>query len=181
MSSQEAQDDLEEQQEVEIEDEDENEEQQEVEIEDEGENDQPSWYRHSTKSMRIVSKGKLKGKDVEHFCCKYCDSAYQGPSISALLKHVKVAHPKKCPDLLPQSKNFRKSTRGFFDKAKTKMPFNEDIFSAKLLKWIVQTDQPFSIVNNHYFKDVMEYLKQDISIKSRRSIMRRLEEVYDNY
>lgn len=77
------------------------------------------------------------------------------------MKHVKLLHPKKCPDLFSQTK---KPTRGFFKKAKTKLPFDVDVFMPKLLKWIVQTDQPFFL--SHYFKDMMEYFKQDISIKS---------------
>ena len=48
----------------------------------------------------------------------------------------------------------------------------------KLIKWIVKTDQPFSIVDNDEFEDMMEYLKKDIGIKSRRTIMRRLEVIY---
>ena len=48
-----------------------------------------------------------------------------------------------------------------------------------LLQWIIKTDQSFSIVDNQYFGQLLEYLKKDISVKSRRTIMRRLEELYD--
>jgi hypothetical protein len=53
-----------------------------------------------------------------------------------------------------------------------KGPFNDDIFMGKLIKWIVKTDQPFSIVDNDEFEDMMEYLKKYIGIKSRRSIFK---------
>ncbi len=49
----------------------------------------------------------------------------------------------------------------------------------KLLKWIVKNDQPFSVVDNLHFEDLLEYLKKDIGVKSRRTIMRRLDELYD--
>jgi flagellin-specific chaperone FliS len=59
-----------------------------------------------------------------------------------------------------------------------KKPFDGDIFMGKLLKWMVKTDQPFSIVDNEEFQDLLEYLKKDLSVDSRRTIMRRLDELY---
>ena len=47
-----------------------------------------------------------------------------------------------------------------------KLAFDEDIAVGKLLKLIVKTDLPFSIVDNEYFEDYINYLKRDISIKS---------------
>jgi hypothetical protein len=60
-----------------------------------------------------------------------------------------------------------------------KLPFDEDVAVGKLLKWIVKTDQSFSMVDNEHFKDYASYLKSDVSIPSRRTIMRRLEEIYN--
>jgi hypothetical protein len=60
-----------------------------------------------------------------------------------------------------------------------KVAFHEDIAEAKLLKWIVKTDQSFSTVDNEQFKEYATYLKSDISIPSRRTLMRRLEEMYN--
>jgi hypothetical protein len=48
----------------------------------------------------------------------------------------------------------------------------------KLLKWIVKTDQPFLCVDNEAFEDLIQYLKPEVLINSRRTIMRRLEELY---
>jgi hypothetical protein len=56
--------------------------------------------------------------------------------------------------------------------------FHPDIFMGKLLKWIVRSDQPFSTVDDEDFNDMLEYLKSDITVHSRRTIMRRLEELY---
>ena len=47
------------------------------------------------------------------------------------------------------------------------------------MKWIVKTDQSFSIVDNEHFKDYANYLKSDVDIPSRRTVMRRLEEIYN--
>jgi len=58
------------------------------------------------------------------------------------------------------------------------LPFDKDIFVGKLLKWIIQTDQLFSVVDTDQFEDMMQYLKKDIAIHSRKTIMRRLEELY---
>jgi hypothetical protein len=57
-------------------------------------------------------------------------------------------------------------------------PFDEGIFVGKLLTWIIKTDQAFSVVDDHFFADLLDYLKKDISINSRRTLMRRMEELY---
>jgi hypothetical protein len=48
----------------------------------------------------------------------------------------------------------------------------------KLLTWIIKSDQPFSMVDNIHFADLLEYLKKDIVIVSRSTLMRRLDELY---
>jgi hAT family C-terminal dimerisation region len=132
---------------------------------------------HWTNVMKKVGKGKSMGKTVNHFLCNYCPKDFQGPSSGTILKHLRKIHPKRCPELLATKGQI--SSRGFFDKAKMKEPFNDDIFMGKLLKWIVKTDQPFSVVDNLHFEDLLEYLKKDLGVKSRRTIMRRLEELYN--
>jgi hypothetical protein len=65
----------------------------------------------------------------------------------------------------------------FFSKAKMKLPVDQDIAVGKLIKWIVKTEQSFSIVDNEHFLGYANYLKSDITIPSLRTIMRRLEEM----
>lgn len=60
-----------------------------------------------------------------------------------------------------------------------KLPFDEDIAVGKLLKWIVKTDQSFSTVDNEHLQDYSNYLKNDINLSSRRTLMRRLKEMYN--
>ena len=128
--------------------------------------------------MVKVNKGKLAGKTVKHFQCNYCANKYQGPSNGTILKHLRAKHPVKCPELLGKSIVKPTLQRGFFDIIKTKMPFDNDIFTGKLLTWIIKTDQLFSIVDNDHFRQLLEYLKKDINISSRQTTMRRLEELY---
>jgi len=124
----------------------------------------------------MVRRGKLKGKEISHFKCSYCrDKQFQGPSSTAFLEHLRKVHPSKCPELLP---NVKKTPKDFFNKAKKMLPFNEDIFMGKLLKWIIRTDQSFSMVENEDFEDLLNYLKKDVTLNSRRTIMRRLEDLY---
>ena len=129
---------------------------------------------HWANVMKKVGKGKSMGNTVKHFLCNYCPKDFQDPSTGTILKHLRKL---RCPDLLPTKRQI--SSRDFFDKAKMKEPFNEDVFMGKRLKWIVKTDQPFSVVDNFHFEDLLEYLKKDIGVKSRRTIMRRLYELYD--
>jgi hypothetical protein len=67
-----------------------------------------------------------------------------------MLKHLRSIHPKKCLELLPSHGAAASSDWGFFEKMSE--PFNPDGFMGKLLKWIVKTDQPFSIVENEHFE-----------------------------
>jgi ribosome-binding ATPase YchF (GTP1/OBG family) len=136
-----------------------------------------SYARHCSKTYKEVKKGKSKGKEVVHFGCKYCNRVFQGPSSSAFLVHLRAKHPTRCPELLTLTKN--KPNHLFFNKSKMKGPFSNDVFTGKLLKWIVKTDQSFLIVDTDQFEDLLEYLKEDITVHSRRTLMRRMEEMYN--
>ena len=135
-----------------------------------------AFLKHCSKVKKKVVKGAKKGQEVTHFDCNYCSKDFQGPSNSTFLKHLRSTHPKKCPELL--QKDNVKPVRNFFAKQSIKTVFEPDVFMGKLLKWICKTDQPFSCVDNEYFEDMIEYLKKDVIINSRRTIMRRLEELY---
>jgi hypothetical protein len=116
--------------------------------------------KHFTTIRKKVRKGKYAGNEVKYFHCNYCTKSFQGPGSSSVLKHLRNSHSKKCPDLLPSSGDRAIHTRGFFDKKKMTEPFNSDVFMGKLLKWIIKTDQPFSVVDNEHFEDLLEYLKK---------------------
>ena len=139
------------------------------------EKESATFLKHCRKVMKKVTKGAKKGQDVTHFDCNYCSKDFQGPSNSTFLKHLRSTHPKRCPELLSKE---NKPARNFFSKTSMKESFAEDVFMGKLLKWIVKTDQPFSCVDNEHFEDLIEYLKKDAIVNSRRTIMRRLEELY---
>jgi hypothetical protein len=146
-------------------------------LSDEEDNGSATLYsNHGIKVLLMVKKGKLKGQSIYHFKCSYCrDKHFQGPSSTALLEHLRNVHPTKCPELLPHG---RKAPKDFFNKAKKMLPFDKDVFMGKLLKWIIRTDQSFSVVDNEDFGNLLNYLKKDITLNSRRTIMRRLEELY---
>lgn len=131
--------------------------------------------KHCKRVLKTVTKGR---ENVEFFGCNYCKDVFQGPSSSAFLKHCRAKHKSKRPDLFDYPVKV-KEARNFFEKPKSKMKFTADIFMGKLLTWIIKTDQPFSVVDNSEFKDLLEYLKQDIHIDSRTTIMRRLDELYE--
>jgi len=136
---------------------------------------------HYKKEMRKATKGKKKGQEVIHFICSYCKDSFQGPSSSSCLKHLRSRHPKKCSELLEADSNQKQkdSATKFFFNTKMKQTFNTDVFLGKLLTWIVRSDQPFSIVDDEDFKEMMTYLKPNLSILSRTTLMRRLDHIYN--
>jgi hypothetical protein len=109
--------------------------------------------------MKEVAQGKQKGKLLKHFHCRYCSKSFQGPSTGTIWKHVRSKHPKQS---YPETATT--GVRGFFDKKKMLAPFNSDVFMGKLLTWIVKKDQPFSVVDDAHFEDLLEYLKKVFTI-----------------
>jgi hypothetical protein len=106
-----------------------------------------SYARHCSKSSKAAKKGKNVGKEVIHFHCNYCNGIFHGPGSSTFLVHLRQKHPKSCPELLAKSKT--KPSRGFFEKVTMNGPFDADVFIGKLLKWIIKTDQSFSIYKKY--------------------------------
>jgi hypothetical protein len=94
------------------------------------------------------------------------------------LKHLRSKHPSKCRDITPKENPNPSNVGDFFAPRKMSKPFDEGIFVGKLLTWIIKTDQAFSVVDDHFFADLLDYLKKDISINSSRTLMRRMEELY---
>ena len=134
------------------------------------------YMNHGEKFKAVANKGKMKGNEIYHYKCNHCSRVFMCPGSGTFLEHIRKVHPKKAPELVPLKA--KPLIRDFFSKAKMKIPFNEDIAVGKLLKWIVKTDQPITIVDNEHFQDFINYLKNDINLVSRRTIMRRLEDMY---
>lgn len=132
---------------------------------------------HYTRNTQLITKGKRIGQDMVYFKCTYCDRDYQGPSTSSILKHLRKEHPRKCSELLNGST--APSKKLFFEKRNTNAPFNEYIFTSLLLKWTVRSNQSFSNIDNKDFHNILQYLKKDLSIISRPTLMRRLKDRYE--
>ena len=66
----------------------------------------------------------------------------------------------------------------FFAPTKKREKFESQVLISKVLKLVITADLPFSLVDNECFQDVLQYLKQDLNLESRRNYMRKLEELY---
>ena len=132
---------------------------------------------------RPIAKGKNKGKMALHFKCNYCIRAFVGPSNSSFTTHLKKDHPRACPELFVSTTATAKPKKDFFNPVKMLGPYNEDIMMVKLVKLIVRSDLPFSIVDDDNFQDFVNYLKRVNGksrgdLMSRRTIMRRVDEMF---
>ncbi len=65
-----------------------------------------------------------------------------------------------------------------FDSFKAQKPFDHDVLTGKIIKWIIKNDIPFSMVDNNDFEDILNYLKTEAGVKSRKTIMNRMKELY---
>jgi hypothetical protein len=127
------------------------------------------YFKHGEKVKAVAKKRKnVWPKDSFHSKCNYCSKLFIGPGSGSFLDHVRKLHPKKCPELLTLTLK-PKPIPDFLSQAKMKLPFDQQI---------VKTDQSFSTVDNEHFLGYANYLKSDNTIPSRRTIMRRLEEMY---
>jgi hypothetical protein len=53
------------------------------------------------------------------------------------------------------------------------------VFNLTGFTWITKTDQSFSIVEDEHFRSLLDYLKPNVSMTARRTLMRRMSEIYD--
>ena len=144
-------------------------------VEDE---DEQSWLdKHSTKEKKPRLQGKHKGMPVIHFKCNYCPKVYVGPSPTTFKGHLIEKHSKMCPELMNSVKPY-KPPMNFFAPTKKREKFESQVLISKVLKLVITADLPFSLVDNECFQDVLQYLKQDLNLESRRNYMRKLEELY---
>ena len=105
---------------------------------------------------------------------------YQGPSTGTFFKHLRDNHPAKCAALLPTPTQMQRSAKPDFFKDKKMINFDVDVFMGKILKFLIKKVLPFAIVDAEEFEDLLEYLKKDVTVHSRRTIMRRLDTMYDD-
>jgi hypothetical protein len=90
---------------------------------------------------------------------------------------LKTCHKGKCPEILEKDA-IKPPSRNFFE-LNMKKPFDENVFMGKLVTWITKTDQSFSIVEDEHFRSLLDYLKPNVSMTARRTLMRRMSEIYD--
>jgi hypothetical protein len=57
--------------------------------------------------------------------------------------------------------------------------FKNDVFTTKLITFAIKSDLPFSIVENPYLCDLIDYLRKDVASFSRRTFGRRMCEMYN--
>lgn len=130
----------------------------------------------------VQLRSKKSGKMAKHFQCAYCVKAFIGPSRSSLKLHLVTVHKRKCAELIEfiaNNKNLtKKPVRDFFQ-IKMKKEFDCDVFMGLVLTWITKTDQPFSVIDDNRLEAIFRYLKHDIDLSSRRTLMRRLDQLYD--
>jgi hypothetical protein len=65
-----------------------------------------------------------------------------------------------------------------FDSFMAQKPFDQNILSGKIIRWIIKNDLPFSMVDNEDFADIFNYLKTESGLKSRKTLMSRMTELY---
>jgi hypothetical protein len=136
---------------------------------------------HCTREYRNVKSGLHKGKMVVFFKCDYCPTSYQGPSTSTMMRHLRDQHPTKCPDLLKENTKatIKGPTGDFFSKPKKMKNFDPDVFVGKMVKWMIKRDHPFSEVENEFFREMLDYVHSELSLISRRTLMRRVDDIHE--
>jgi hypothetical protein len=116
-------------------------------------------------------------KKVEFAVCTICDkkmyscSANNGPK-DHLRTHA-TQFKEQYPDeaVTPTPNPF---SAGAWDKAKKVVPFEKKILQQLVLKLIIVSDLPFSMVDNSVFRELLAYCNKNAVPQSRRTLMRNI-------
>lgn len=101
-----------------------------------------------------------------------------------MVNHLKNVHRGKYAEFLKKSNESMKMTQFI---SVTKLPtvsaplFDPEEFQTKLVKFIVNTDQPFSLVEDEDFKDIIHYItnqEYELKLPKRRAIRTLIHEAY---
>jgi BED zinc finger len=115
-----------------------------------------------------------KGKHIQSKC-KYCIQIYsKGTSTTILKEHWAKYHSK----IQPGSIGSLEASFGF-SVSKPKLQ-KEDIME-KLINWIIMDNQPFQVVDNTYFKELINILNPGFQIPSRNTIKDKIYKKFTEY
>lgn len=142
---------------------------------------------HTTK-IRCLRKRSKSGKPEDHLKCNYCGKLYVLSSgTKGALDHLRSAHPNVIDNIrevdeLAKTKKRDEvalAMKNFFDPAKMKVPFDQDQFMNKLMAYLIKCNIAFRTVEDPFFVDMMEYVRDGILLNSRTTLMRKMKDMYE--
>ncbi|CAH1763824.1 8132_t:CDS:2, partial [Entrophospora sp. SA101] len=113
----------------------------------------------------IVHNNFTLNKQTNQYKCNHCSKLYKAQrdgSTSTLKNHLKKSHANL----------FSKEVGpiDIFLKSENKLKFTQESWNNDLIKWIVTSDQPFTVIESNFFKTMIKRLKPEAKIFSADTI-----------
>lgn len=104
-------------------------------------------------------------------CCILCSKKYSPNSSTGTLKtHYLKSHTK------PQSNSEDRIEKKISDYFQTN--FSQKIANEKLLKWVIRSNQPLSLIEEVEFLEFCSHLNERFTVPCRQTLKKNLEELY---
>ncbi|CAB5175595.1 unnamed protein product [Rhizophagus irregularis] len=107
---------------------------------------------------------------TSRYYCNHCSKNYSDKSTSTLWRHISNKHQK----ILAESQN-QEGNIGEMDKfviSDQKENFSQKGFRKRVIRWVVNNDQPFNVTENKEFRDMVTFIRPGIHVPSADTLRR---------
>ncbi|PKK55792.1 hypothetical protein RhiirC2_722255 [Rhizophagus irregularis] len=100
------------------------------------------------------------------YYCNYCPSKnnFSDKSTSTLWRHVNNHHPKIVAETQKQEEKISEMDK--FVISNQKENFSQKGYRKRLIRWVVNNNQPFNVTENSEFQDMMTFIRPGMYIPS---------------
>ncbi|CAB4402365.1 unnamed protein product [Rhizophagus irregularis] len=125
----------------------------------------------SSSSKRSLVYQFFTYKSLRYYC-NY--KSFSDKSTSTLWRHVNNYHPKIVAGTQKQEEKIGEMDK--FVISNQKENFSQKGYRKRLIRWVVNNDQPFNVTENREFQDMMTFIRPGMHIPSADTVRRDLDE-----
>ncbi|GET63253.1 zinc finger BED domain-containing protein RICESLEEPER 2-like [Rhizophagus irregularis DAOM 181602=DAOM 197198] len=143
----------------------------------EADDDQEITIEKSKKKTSIAHLNFTLNKQNNTHSCIHCGMTYKvskNGSTSTLIKHLKNKHN----NIIAAEKKVGAMDK--FVKKADELKFTQDNWRNDLIKWVVVSDQPFTVVDDDHFKVMIKRLNREAIIPSAVTIRKDIHQAFND-
>ncbi|EXX50781.1 hypothetical protein RirG_267610 [Rhizophagus irregularis DAOM 197198w] len=115
---------------------------------------------------------------TQRWYCNYCSKNFGDKSTSTLWRHI-AKHPKIVEAQRVQKEQKQRKV-GEMDKYTVTAEKENASFRKRTVRWVIINDQPFNVIENEEFKDMISFIRPGIYIPCANTLRRDLTENFKN-